>query len=824
VSEPTAPPLSELLRTFRIRAGLTQSALAEMAGLSEQAISVLERGTRSRPRADTIQSLTQALDLGPADADLFRAVARGKSRSTGSSAPAEPQAVPDRYPMPWQLPPAAADFTGRDAQMDAILGVLRAPTEDGNSAVGLVAVTGMGGIGKTTLAVQAAHKLSGSYPDGHLYLNLRGYGPGDPMATADALRHLLRSLGVDAQLIPDNVEESTALLRSQLAGRRVLMVLDNAADADHVLPLLPGRAGSAAIVTSRGSLLNLPGARQIRLDALSESESLELLTEVIGPARVAAEPAAAEVLATFSGRLPLAVRLIGGRLATRPTWPIQHFVDLLHDEERRLDSLGSDETGVRASIASSVRFLQTSDRDLDRRAAQALPVLSIPDGSDLLSAVVAALLEVSVRQADAILERLVDLNLLESVAPARYRLHDLIRAYGREIADQTMTAGQRDQALDRIVRFYTAVAWAGQSFTHSTSPRLPLATIRHDDAAFFRHREEVLRWLDSEQRNLMDRVRQAKRSSLANNPLFAELALALFGYHEARRRWPEMRELGDHAIAVAESHDLKQVAAWLRHDRAIPEAESADAATAVDWIRTALAIFREIGDLPGQARCCSSLAYLLGLLDRIEEALEYCEEALDLSRRIGDATLEGVSLTALGVLYDRSGDFARADEAFSRGIELAERLGETRSVVKRYLNAGFAHLQSGRYEDAVRLGLKGLRIAEPTGDAVFRTESHHMLSLAFAVQGDYESALAHIHAALPLTRMSRDTLREGRLYTELAKIEAARRQRSEAIEHLNTAISLLENTSVVPEADARDLLERLRRGELPDYVVTKHPV
>ena len=174
-----------------------------------------------------------------------------------------------------------------------------------------------------------------------------------------------------------------------------------------------------------------------------------------------------------------------------------------------------------------------------------------------------------------------------------------------------------------------------------------MATIRDAHVPAFRNREEALRWLDAEQRNLMDRYRQAQRSSLAGSTLFPELALALFGYHESRRRWLEMRELGEGAIELAEQHGLKQAAAWLQHDGAIPLAENGDAGGGLEWIVGALAMFREIGDLFGQARCCSSLAYLLGLLGRIDEALEYGLEALDLSRRIGDTTLEGVSLTAL---------------------------------------------------------------------------------------------------------------------------------------------------------------------------------
>ncbi|WP_427890085.1 ATP-binding protein [Kribbella sp. GL6] len=813
MNEPATPTLSELLRTFRTRAGLTQAALAESAGLSEQAISVLERGTRSRPRADTVRALVQALALTPTEADQFRTVARGKL-GTPRTPPKDP--ATDQAPTPWQLPPAAPDFTGRAAQVDAILSVLRDP-----SSVGLVTITGMGGIGKTTLAVHAAHKLAGSYPDGHLYLNLRGYGPGEPMTPTDAQRHLLRSLGSDVASIPDNVDEATALLRSQLAGRRVLMLLDNAADITQVLPLLPGHAGSSAIITSRGSFANLPGARQILLDALSESESVDLLAGVIGQTRVVAEPDATQVLARYAGRLPLAIRLVGGRLATRPTWPIQHFVDLLKDEERRLDSLGSDETGVRASIASSVHFLENSDRDLDRQAAAALPWLAIPDGSDITTGVAAALLKVPLGQAGSIVERLVDLNLLESLAPARYRFHDLIRAYGREIAERDGTPAQRDEAMDRVLRYYVEAGWAAQAFTHPTSPRLPLATVGVSGLLpTFSRRGLALSWLDAEQRNVMDRYRQIRQSGRGDGALLAELPLALFGYLESRRRWQEMRELGTGATELARQHGRPAVAAWLQHDSAIPDAENGAVGAAIATIQVALRMFAGIDDLFGQARCCSSLAYLLGMEGQIGDALAYGRIALSLSRTIHDSTLEGVALIAVGSLYDRTGDFDRADEAFAQGIALAERAGDTRAAFKRYANAAFAHVQVGRYQEAVEAGLAGLALVEQAGDATFQAEAHHLLAIAHAGHGDFGNAVNHVQAGLQTTLITHDLEREGRLYVELARIDAAQNNAASAIEHLNKAATLLQNSPKVYLADARRLLEKLHRGDTADYEIT----
>ncbi|TCO45660.1 tetratricopeptide repeat protein [Kribbella antiqua] len=808
--------LSELLRRHRSAAGLTQAALAEKAGLSEQAISVLERGIRSRPRIDTIRALTAALGLDTKDAEEFTAVARGKGRKPRAPEPEAPAPV-DTLPTPWQLPPAIRDFTGRTAQIDAILSALRAPDGLPNGAVGLVAVTGMGGIGKTALAVQAAHKLVDSYPDGHLYLNLRGYGPGNPMTTGDALRQLLRSLGLDLQLIPEGVEEAAGLLRSQLAGRRVLMLLDNATDVRTVMPLLPGSPGSAAIITSRGSMATLHGARQILLDALSETESVELLSGVIGQARVAAEPDAAETLALFTGRLPLAVRLIGARLAARPNWPIQHLVDLLQDEERRLDTLGSDETGVRASIASSIRFLETSDRDLDREAARALPLLSVPDGSDLLTIVAAHLLDIGVRQADAILERLVDLNLLESIAPDRYRFHDLIRAYARELAEDSLTTAERDAGLERILRFYTGFAWACQFLTHPASPRLALATTLIEPVPALADAMSALQWLDVEQRNVMERYHQAAASSLAGSALFPELTLALFGYHESRSRWVEMRELCLGAVDLALKLDLPMAAAWLEHDSAIPEVENGTLEAATTHLFRALAMFRELSDGQGQARCCTSLTHVLGRLDRIDEALELGAEALVLSQQLGDRTIEGVSHIALGGLYDRKGDYELADQAFQRGIALARESGDLRSLVKRYLNAGFSNLLVGRLQDALEPLFLSLETARRAGNEDLQSQALQCLAAVYASQAEYDEARRYIERAMILVRHLGNRVREGCLILELGKVRAAAGDSAAAIEHLTAAVAVLHDISPHFEAAAKDLLALVRRGDSYSY-------
>jgi tetratricopeptide (TPR) repeat protein/transcriptional regulator with XRE-family HTH domain len=813
--------LSELLRKHRTGLGLTQAALAEKAGLSEQAISVLERGTRRRPRVDTVRSLTTALGLNAAEAAKFMAVARGKARPAATLAPdaRQPVAIAS-LPMPWQLPPAIPDFTGRGAQLEAVMSALRDPDGSHRGAVGLVAVTGMGGIGKTALAVRAAHKLVDSYPDGHLYLNLRGYGPGRPIATSDALGQLLRSLGLDVQLIPEDVEEAAALLRSQLARRRVLMLLDNATDVHHVMPLLPGSPGSAAIITSRGSMAALPGARLIRLDALSETESVDLLSGVVGQDRVAAEPEAAESLTRFAGRLPLAVRLIGARLAARPAWPVRHLVDLLQDEGRRLDGLGSDETGVRASIASSVRFLESSDRDLDRDAAGALPILSVLDGSDVHTLIAAHLLDVPVRQAEAILERLVDLNLLDAVAPERYRFHDLIRAYARELADHSLTQSERDAGLERVLRFYIGFAWACQSLTHESSQRLGLATIRIAPVPALKDAVSALRWLDDEQRNLMDRFHQVSSTSLAGSALLPELALALFGYNESRSRWTEMREFGGGAVELAERSGLPLMAAWLEHDNAIPMVELGDFEPARAHLVKALQMFRAASDIAGQARCCSSLSHVLERLGQTDKALSMIQQALELSRRLDDRSVEGVTYLALGRLHNRLGDADEADRAFAESIRLADESGDHRSLAKRYLNAGISHVANHRFGKAIESLLTSIEAFGRLGDGNAQAESKEALTVALAGQGEFTAAEEHARAGIQLARAYRNRLREGRLLLQLAKIRAATGDSEQARQLLKKAIPALHSAADKVERDALDLLALLDRDESYNYQPT----
>lgn len=319
----------DLLRRYRQTARLSQSDLAERAGLSVQTIGTLERGTRTHPRRETLLLLAEALGLSEGEREtLLVSAGRGDDgrrqprwRSSAGPSAIGVGAPTSTFVTPRTLPPAVADFTGREGQVAELRSLLASGTTAAAApAVVVSAIEGMGGVGKTALAVHVAHLLADEFPDGQLYVNLRGFGPGEPMTIDEALNLLLGLLAIPPLNDATGTEQATGRYRSALAGKRALVLLDNAANVNQVLPLIPSTAGCAAIVTSRRSLSSLPGARHLQLDVLPENEAVALLAAIAGEPRMEAEPEAAVALVRRCGHLPLAIRMAGARLVARPSW------------------------------------------------------------------------------------------------------------------------------------------------------------------------------------------------------------------------------------------------------------------------------------------------------------------------------------------------------------------------------------------------------------------------------------------------------------------------------------------------------------------------
>jgi hypothetical protein len=404
--------------------------LAEpLVALQMRALCAVGRTTEAlRCYAETRTQIAEQFgaEPGPELRRLHVAVLRGELDEVY----ARGSVTPPRH-VPRQLPADIVRFLGRTRELTRMLDWFT-PAEDHGSPP-VVAVNGGAGVGKSTLAIHAAHQLIDRYPDGQLYLDLRGCSVGAaPLRPADALARLLRTLGVATPHPPVQVDEAAALFRSLVSERRLLLVLDNAADATQVRPLLPSGAGCGTLVTSRRSLAGLGDIRQVRVGALAVDEAVALLSQWVGADRVAAEPEAAAAIARWCECLPLALRIASARLVARPGWPLDELRERLADEHRRLDNLEFDGVGLRASMDGSYQRLSGSPDLTERASAEAFKVLGAAGEPELNRSDAAHLLARSEAYTEHILERLVDAQLLETSAPGTYRMGDLLRLYARE--------------------------------------------------------------------------------------------------------------------------------------------------------------------------------------------------------------------------------------------------------------------------------------------------------------------------------------------------------------------------------------------------------
>ncbi|TYB47513.1 helix-turn-helix domain-containing protein [Nonomuraea sp. PA05] len=393
-----------LLRRFRQEARLTLEELSAASGVSARAISDMERGASRGPQRRTVQALVEALELDDGQRTALTGAAKaGRPRPTGP------------IPGSCELPRAVGDFTGRAAQLRLLR---RLAGQAGTPAATVATISGTGGIGKSALAVHAAGHLADLFPDGRYFLDLRGMDAA-PLHPAMALSRLLKALGVPEKGIPGDEEERAGHYRALMRKRRCLIVLDNVAHESQVRPLLPPDGAAMIIVTSRRTLAGLEGVRQIPLAPLSGEETVDLLRAIVGEERTGPDPAGLTRLARLSGNLPLAVRIVGNRLQSRPGWTPSQLAGRLDDEERRLEALAAGDLAVAAAFALSYQQLSATARLVFRRLALA----AAPDFGVPLSAVLG---ELEPEEAEDALEELVELGLLQSPYVARYRFHDLV--------------------------------------------------------------------------------------------------------------------------------------------------------------------------------------------------------------------------------------------------------------------------------------------------------------------------------------------------------------------------------------------------------------
>ncbi|MFF3439657.1 BTAD domain-containing putative transcriptional regulator [Streptosporangium sp. NPDC002721] len=596
--------------------------------------------------------------------------------------------------MARQLPRDPAGFVGRTGELVRLRGLLS--PWDGGPPHHVVAITGAPGSGKSTLAVRIAHMVRDRFPDGQLYVNLRGATPGmKRLEPAEVLGRFLRDLGTPPQAIPADVDEAAALWRGELDGREMLVVLDDAADLAQIRPLLSVPMGNAILTTSRESFTLLDDCARVPISGMRPTESSAMLAKLIGAERVAQDTRATKRLIDLCGGLPLAVGIAGARLANRPRWTVNDLVDRLADERGRLRELAAGDLAVRSSLAVSYDMLAGSDHLPDRTAARALRALGVLQTDDVTAHVVGALLDVPAETAEQAMERLVDAHLAEMDEPGRYRLHDLVRLFAKEQAAREDSEADRDAALDRALSSYVGTARLAMELGRYPRPArtdvdlsaapLPLASY-----------EEARAWLDREQANLLPAAFQAMAAARERTArLGAALVFALFWHlHHAGLRAPLLatgprllaigRRLDDHALE-AHAHCVVGLALNMVNRPA----------EAVHHFRCQLDLCRRLPDAHGEQRALGNLAMNYLELDRYEEAIDCAREQRRIANAIGHRSGEYYALTMIGAGYSGLRRFERALEVLDEALTMCREDGNQYQETSVHNRIGDTHLGLG---------------------------------------------------------------------------------------------------------------------------------
>lgn len=722
----------------------------------------------------------------------------------------EPPATEPTAPAPRQLPAPPPDFLGRTetaAQMQDYLapsGGTDRPDPPARS-VRIVSISGAPGVGKSALAVQVAHNVHAAFPDGQLYAHLRGTDA-VPLRPEQVLNQFLRALGVPPGVLSEDPSELAAQYRSRLAGRRILIVLDDAANEAQVRPLVPGDPGCALVVTSRQGLPGLAGARRIGLDVFDPPTSLALLKQVIGARRAEAEPEATATLADMCGHLPLALQIAAAKLSVKGHWQITQMVNRLGDERSRLDELTLDEFGVRPSIAISYRALPPL-------AARLLALLSALGATDFAGWVAYPLLDVSVADAAELLDQLVEERLVEVRGGlghrTRYRLHDLTRIFARERLATEVTAPDRASAHHRLLRCWLHLATAAHRREYGGDH-----TVLHSDAAHWTLPPELvddlladpMQWFQTEYENLVAAVNLA--AQLGHDDLCWDLAVTsvtLFenrAYHDA---WRETHDVAMDSVHRAGNQRGEAVLRYSRGGLALAQLRLADARQ--DFTQ-ALTWFSQEGDVHGRGLALRDLASIDRLQGRHDQAQTRCEAALADLRLAGDRVAEAHVLRSLAQVRLEQQAVGEAEALLREALQICAEIGVRRIEAQVQYRLGQVLRDKGELGPAEAAFRAVLAATEGSSDAVGRGNALLGLGTICLARDDHDQAGTVLGDALQVAHSGGSRLLEGQVLLCLAELQFRRGDTAAAQRMLDDADAIFHEIDTPTWQERADRLRK----------------